>query len=403
MRKIAAKLVALPILLLLTALVFGAIGCGDGAAETTTTSQAVTTTAAPETTTTAPPETTTTAAPETTTTAAAELEGVVTLYLAGSLSVPFEQLEALFEKDHPKADVLLESGGSAAMISKIITESDAGENPPDIMASADYLLIPDRMYEGGYADWTIVFARNTMVLCYADGAPFADAIVNGTRAWYDVLRNEDVKWGHSDPDADPCGYRSMMVFQLAQKYYYEEAQTFGLSPDENAKGLYGACIAGTDQERGRKNQGNEVVRTKSVDLVALLEAGELDYAFEYRSVAVQHGLNYIELDDAVNLAGVGVIGDSGMTYTDFYGKATVQLKTESGEYKPTVGAAVVYGITIPAGSPNAAAAVEFIKLLLSEEGKQVMEVDNGQPLLDPIRCDKPDALPSELKGLVEAL
>jgi molybdate/tungstate transport system substrate-binding protein len=393
MRKRAIKFAPLPILLLLIALAFGMVGCGEEAVETTTTQAAPTTTAA----------TPTTAAPQTTTTAAPELEGTLTLYLAGSLSVPFGQLEALYEEDHPKVDVLLESGGSAAMISKIITEKDAGENPPDIMASADYMLIPGRMYEGGYADWTIIFARNTMVLCYADDAPFADEIVNGSRSWYDVLRNENVKWGHSDPDADPCGYRSLMVFQLAQKYYFDDAQAFGNTPDENAKDLYDACIPGTEEKRGRTNQGNEVVRTKSVELVALLEAGELDYAFEYRSVAVQHGLNYIELDDAINLAGVGEMGSSGMTYADFYGEASVQLKTDSGEYKPTAGAAVVYGITIPTGSPNAMAAVEFIKLLISEEGKQVMEIDNGQPLLDPIKCDKPDALPPELKDLVEML
>lgn len=379
MRKGITKSAALPIVLLLIALTFGAIGCGEEATETTTTAQ------------------------EATTTSLAELEGVLTVYHAGSLAVPFAQLEALFEADHSKVAVLLESGGSAAMISKAITEKDAGEDSPDIMASADYVLIPDRMYEGGYADWTIIFARNTMVLCYAEDAPFADEIVNGTRTWYDVLRNEDLKWGHSDPDADPCGYRSMMVFQLAEKYYYDEAEAFGLTPDENAKGLYDACISGTDQARGRTNQGNEVVRTKSVDLVALLQAGELDYAFEYRSVAVQHGLSYIELDDAVNLAQVGEMGDSEITYADFYRKAAVQLKTESGEYKPTTGAAVVYGITMPTGGPNPAAAIEFIKLLLSAEGKQVMEVDNGQPLLDPIKCDNPDALPSALKDLVEAL
>ncbi len=399
MRRRPAKLLLVPILLILLALAFGVTGCGDETAETTTTVAVEDTTS-----TTAPAETTTTTAPETTTTeAAAELEGVLTIYHAGSLAVPFEQLEALFEEDHPKVDVLRESGGSAAMISKSITEKDAGEDPCDILASADYVLIPDRMYEGGYADWTVVFARNTMVLCYAENAPFADDIVSGSRTWYDVLRNEDIKWGHSDPDADPCGYRSMMVFQLAQKYYYDDAETFGNTPDENADGLYDACIPGSEEERGRANQGNEVVRTKSVDLVALLEAGELDYAFEYRSVAVQHGLNHIELEDAVNLAQVGEMRDTGMTYGDFYGQANVQLKTDTGEYKPTAGAAVVYGITIPTDATNAPAAAEFIKLLLSDEGKQVMEVDNGQPLLDPIKCDKPEVLPDGLKDLVEAL
>lgn len=403
MRRRVTRYAGIFTLLLMIALAFGVIGCGDDAEQTTTTAEGVSSTAAPETTTTATPETTTTAAPETTTTAAPELEGTLTIYHAGSLAVPFEQLEAIFEEEHPSVDVLRESGGSAAMISKAITEKDAGEAPPDLLASADYMLIPDRMYEGAYADWTIVFARNTLVLCYAENAPFADEIVSGSRMWYDVLRNEDVKWGHSDPDADPCGYRSLMVFQLAQSYYYDQADTFGNTPDENAKGLYDGCIPGSDEERGRTNQGNEVVRTKSVDLVALLEVGELDYAFEYRSVAVQHGLNYIELDDAVNLGQVGKLGDTGMTYSDFYGQASVQLKTESGEYKAAVGAPVVYGVTVPLDAQNPTAAVEFIKLLISEEGKQVMEVENGQPLMNPIKCDDPDALPSELQGLVEAL
>lgn len=332
-----------------------------------------------------------------------EEEGTLTIYHAGSLAVPFEQLEAIFEEDNPKIDILRESGGSAAMISKSITEEDAGEDPPDIIASADYILIIDRMYEGGYAEWNIIFARNTMVLCYRDNAPFVNDIVSGTRTWYDVLRNEDVVWGHSDPDADPCGYRSMMVFQLAQKYYYDEAATFGNTPDENANGLYDACIPGSEQERGRNSQGNEMVRTKSVDLVALLESGDLDYAFEYRSVAVQHGLNYLELDDAVNLAQVGEIGKSGITYKDFYAKASVQLKTSTGEYSSTKGAAVVYGITIPKNAKNYDAAVKFIKLLLSSEGKQIMEVDNGQPLLNPPKCDNIDKLPAELKELVSPM
>jgi len=327
----------------------------------------------------------------------------LSIYLAGSLSVPFEQLAALYEEDNPNVDVLLESGGSATMISKAITKQDADEDPPDIMASADYALIPDRMYEGGYAEWTIIFARNTMVLCYKDNAPFASDIVAGSRTWYDVLRNENVKWGHSDPDADPCGYRSMMVFQLAEQYYYAQATAFGLTPDGKANGLYDACIPGTDQARGRASQGNEVVRSKSVDLVTLLETGDLDYAFEYRSVAVQHELNYIELADAVNLAQVGEIGDSGVTYEDFYAEASVQLKTSSGEYSETKGAAVVYGITILNEAPNAGDAAGFIKLLLSADGKQVMEVDNGQPLLDPPKCDNRDDLPSALKKLVEEL
>ena len=149
-----------------------------------------------------------------------EEDKTLTIYHAGSLAVPFAELDSAFEADNPNVEVLLEGGGSATMISKSITNEEAGEDPPDIIASADYTLIPDRLYEEGYADWTIIFARNTMVLCYRDDAPNSDDIESGDRMWYDVLLNEEVTWGHSDPDADPCGYRTLMVFQLAEQYYY---------------------------------------------------------------------------------------------------------------------------------------------------------------------------------------
>ena len=123
---------------------------------------------------------------------------------AGSLAVPFADLKAEFEELHPNVDVVLESGGSAEIISRAIAQEQAGESPPDIIASADCRLIPDRLYADGYADWYVAFARNKMVLCYRDGAPGSEAIGSGERRWYDVLRNDTVSYGHSDPDADPC-------------------------------------------------------------------------------------------------------------------------------------------------------------------------------------------------------
>lgn len=327
----------------------------------------------------------------------------LTIYHAGSLAVPLEQLEVDFEADRPNVEILRESGGSAAMISKAITREEEGETPPDIIASADYTLIPNRLYEPGYADATIIFAKNQMVLCYRDGAPFADDIESGDRTWYDVLRNEDVTWGHSNPDDDPCGYRSLMVFQLTEEFYFDDAATFGNTPDPDADGLYDACIPGTDEERGRVSEGRQTVRSKSVELISLLQAGDLDYAFEYSSVAVQHELGYIELDDAINLSAVGTIGDSEVTYADFYSRASVSLQKDPGEYTTMEGAAIVYGIAIMKNAPEPELAAEFIEFLLSETGKEIFETENGQPFVSPPACDYPDRLPSSLEDLVVAL
>ncbi len=328
----------------------------------------------------------------------------LTIYHAGSLAVPFSELKAEFEDTHSNVEVLCESGGSAKMINKAITVVKAGETPPDIIASADYKLIPDRLYEGDYADWYIAFARNEMVLCYRDGAPGSQAIVNGTRTWYDVLRNAPVSYGHSNPDDDPCGYRTLMVIQLAQKYYYDNATEFGLTPDPNADGLYDALIPGSEHDRGRigsinflraRSGGNdEVVRSKAVDLIASIQSGDLDYAFEYRSVAVQHGLNFIELDEAINLSNV--------TYEDFYQGASVQIMKEPGPpptYKTESGEPIVYGITILKNAENKDLAVEFVKFLLSGKGHNVMEV-NGQPFTELLLCDYPENLPVPIKEVL---
>ncbi|MEA3443033.1 MAG: tungstate ABC transporter substrate-binding protein WtpA [Chloroflexota bacterium] len=334
----------------------------------------------------------------------------LTIYHAGSLTVPFDDLATEFESAHPNVDVLCESGGSAKMMNKAITVEEAGETPPDIIASADYTLIPDRLYEKGYADWNIVFARNTMVLCYRSNAPGSAAIVSGTRTWYDVLRNDSVSYGHSNPDEDPCGYRTPMVIQLAQKYYYDEAADFGLTPDSNADRLYNALIPGSEHERGRvggtsetrPGGSKEVVSKKSVDLIVSIQSGDLDYAFEYRSVAVQHKLNFIELDDAINLSQTGKMGNA--TYEDFYKKASIEIIKEPGPpptYKTNKGKPIVYGITIPLNARNKELAMEFIQLLLSDTGKNIMEVKNGQPFIVPALTDDVNKLPDGLKSFVK--
>ena len=332
----------------------------------------------------------------------------LTVYHAGSLYQPFQDLEAKFERTHPGVDLLLESGGSAKMMNKAIAREQAGELPPDIVASADYTLIPDRLYEPGYADWYVAFARNTVVLCYRDDAPGADDISNGSRTWYEVLRNEPVKYGHSNPDDDPCGYRTPMVLQLAQQYYYDEAASFGLSPDPNADGLYDALIPGTESERGRSGGTSEarpsgsveVVRSKSVELIHLLDSGDLDYAFEYRSVAVQEGLDFIELDDHINLSRTD---EEVPGVEEFYRQAAVQIVEDAAPpptYKTETGKSIVYGITIPSHARNRDLAVEFVTLLLSESGINTFEVENGQPFLKPPLCDHPENLPAAIKDVL---
>jgi molybdate/tungstate transport system substrate-binding protein len=65
--------------------------------------------------------------------------------------------------------------------------------------------------------WNIRFATNQLVLCYTDKSRFAKEI--NADNWRKILSRKGVIWGHSDPNLDPCGYRSLMVLQLAEKFY----------------------------------------------------------------------------------------------------------------------------------------------------------------------------------------
>lgn len=286
-------------------------------------------------------------------------KAVLTIFHAGSLSVPFKELEREFEKLNPDVDVQRESSSSGVAIRKI---TELGKKA-DILASADYSLIPDLMFPN-FADWYICFARNSMVIACTEKSKFSEEI--NSNNWYDILTREGVEYGHSDL-LDPCGYRTLLVWQLAEKYY-------------NVPGLY---------RRLEEHCPPENIRPKSVELIALLESGELDYAFEYRSVAVQHGLKFVELPPELDL--------SSLKFADFYRQAKVEVPgKEPGATLTKEGKPIVYGLTIPSNAPHPELAVEFIKFLLSKEGQAIME-QNGQPPIIPALTNDLAKVPPELR------
>jgi len=287
------------------------------------------------------------------------LKGDLIVFHAGSLKEPFETLKAEFEKEHPNVEVLLEGAGSRDCAKKIC---ELKKNC-DVMASADYTVI-DSLLKPDYADWNVKFASNRMVVAYTDKSKYADEISEDN--WYEIFQRDGVMYGHSDPDSDPCGYRSRLVFQLAEKHY-------------SVDGLNQALISCCPKEN---------IRPKSVELVSLLQAGELDYAFEYLSVAKQHGLKILELPKEINLEKEEL--------ADFYAQASITLadgKTQKGKF-------IVYGVTIPKNSENPEAGMAFVKMLLSEKGQKIMD-DAGQPAYNPPLTKDVDTLPAELKDIAK--
>ncbi len=298
----------------------------------------------------------------------AEPQGKLIIFHAGSLTVPFAKMEKIFEAKYPKVDVLREGGGSTKM-ARMISEL---HKPADIMGSADFKVI-DKTLIPEYAEWNVRFATNQLVLCYTDNSRFANEV--NADNWYKILGRKGVVWGHSDPNLDPCGYRSLMVLQLAEKHY-------------KVTGLYDQLIA----NRPKKN-----VRPKSVELVSLLKTGNMDYAWEYLSVAVQHELKFVKLPDEINLGNY--------KYDTYYKQAKVKVTGKKpGTWMTRTGKSCTYGITLLKDAKNPEAAVAFLEYLMSPDGGLKVLNEMGQPPFIPCRVPSEKAksqLPSSLQNLVE--
>ena len=275
------------------------------------------------------------------------LTGPLIVFNAGSLARPFNDLLREFKRRHPEVETAQENSGSLEAARKL---TELGKIP-DVLAVADRDVIP-KLLVPRFASWDAIFARTAMVLAYTDQSEGAREIT--AQNWWEVLQRPKVRWGHSDPALDPAGYRSLMVFQLAERHYRQPGLAARL----------GAAIP------------SRHIRPKSADLIALLEVGELDYAWEYEAVAKRHGLRYVVLPAEINL------GDTRLG--EVYAHASVRLPGISRRGKDSVefrGEPIGYGLTIPKQAPHPQTAAAFVRFVFSAEGKRILE-KNGFLVLD---------------------
>lgn len=306
---------------------------------------------------------------------------VLKIYHAGSLSAPMGELEQRFEQLHSDVDVQREPAGSVASVKKI---TELGKQA-DILASADYNLIPSMMMPE-FANWYIAFARNQIVIAYTNDSKYSSEI--GQDNWYEILRRPDVTFGISNPNDDPCGYRSQMVTQLAENHYDDAnihddlmASNTGITV-LSKNGI--SVIKIPMSEEIEPNTKKIMLRSMETELSSALEMGEIDYFYIYRSVAVQHGFEFVELPPQIDL--------SSIEYADQYSKVNIKLANGNViEGKP-----IVYGITIPNNAQQPDLAVEFVELLLSDVGQSIF-LDNGQPPIVPAIASEINDLPERLK------
>jgi molybdate/tungstate transport system substrate-binding protein len=289
-----------------------------------------------------------------------ELSGEVTIFQAASLSDLFKKAQAEFTAQHPKVSIQIQPGGSGVLIRQI-TDLDKAA---DIIAVADRSLVP-KFLMPKYVDWSVDFLTEQIVIIVGENARHANEITPAN--WPQILLKSDTEYGISDPLTAPVGYRSLMVWQLAEQYYKQPK-------------LYEQLQAGLP----KKN-----IRPNATALVTLLQSGELDYIFDYASLARQQGLRVIPLPGEINLGNP--------QFADRYAAASATIPgKEPGTTTQVKGEPIVYSIAVLKNAKNPKAAEAFVNFLLGPKGRQLM-ADAGMTPLVPAQVAG-TGLPAALKA-----
>ena len=287
------------------------------------------------------------------------LADTLLIYVAASLTKPIQPvLDAYAART---GTVIQRESGASLEHARKITEL---HRVPDLLLLADVEVI-SQLLVPKYATWYAEFARNRMVVAYTDRSKHAREIT--PQNWTKIVQASDVEVGRTDPNLAPVGYRTLLMFNLAERYY-------------NQTGLAASLLAHAPERN---------IRPNAAELAALLAAGEFDYIYDYQSVAESNGFHYIALPDAINL------GDPNRGAE--YAQASVRVRgTSPGSTAEFKGQPIVYGLSVPKGAPHGNAAAHFLEYLTSANVVRTLRAAHVDMLEHPIVVGT--GAPAELRG-----
>jgi molybdate/tungstate transport system substrate-binding protein len=253
-----------------------------------------------------------------------------------------------------------ETGASLELARKVL---DLGGNP-DVLVLADPDIFP-QLLEPRVSTWHALFARNRIVLAYTAKSRGA-ASIDSTN-WFSILEERGVQVGRADPNSDPSGYRTLLVWQLAERHYRQP-------------GLYSRMLEASPPRN---------VRPREADQIALLQSGEYDYTWTYQNLAENAGVPFVKLPDAVDL---GNPADSSL-YASVSTRVTGNTPKDSVTF---TGRPILFGVSIPRSATRSSLAQRFVAFLLSSDGQRILRQQHFDVLDSPVFIG-PDTPPGLVK------
>ena len=126
-------------------------------------------------------------------------------------------------------------------------------------------------------------ARTEMVIAYSPKSQYAAALAkaseSGARPWWRILETPGFRFGRTDPNTDPQGLNIIFMMQLAARYYHQ--------PDL------------ADKILGPQINPQQIFQEPQV--MARLQAGQLDASSAYKTQPAALGLPFFSLPPEINL------------------------------------------------------------------------------------------------------
>jgi molybdate/tungstate transport system substrate-binding protein len=173
-----------------------------------------------------------------------------------------------------------------------------------------------------------------MVIAYSPKGKYAQAFADaaagkrGAMPWWQILQQSDLRFGRTDPAADPQGRNIICTLYLAETFYKQP----GL-----AQKIIGQPV-------------NPAQIFSEPTVMARLQSGELDAASAYKTQPGPFNLPYVRLPSEINL------GNDAMR--DHYVEASLTLNGKT--FRPE---SLVYFAAALDGSPHKDKAAQFVNWL----------------------------------------
>ena len=190
-------------------------------------------------------------------------------------------------------------------------------------------------------------AHTEMVIAYSPKSRFAsqfDAAAKGKSNWWQILQQPELRFGRTDPVADPQGRNIIFTMMLASTLYKQ--------PDLMEK-ILGPTV-------------NEKQIFTEPTVQARLQSGELDAASAYKIQPGPFNLPYITLPGEINLSGQNMQTEH----------PDITLNVGGKTYRPEP---LIYYAAVLKDPPNRKGAEAFVAWLKSDKAQSILRSYNYDP------------------------